>query len=66
MTKTLAQVIYSGLSTDEYAAVQNFLTDNGVNFEYSDGDPTYVIARNATASELTALETNVFGAAVTS
>jgi hypothetical protein len=66
MTKTLSQIAYSDLTPEEHDAVKNFFGDNGVNYSESVDDPTWVIALNANSNVLLAMETNVFGAAVTS
>jgi hypothetical protein len=66
MTKTFAQVIYSDLTADEADAVKKFLGDNGLNWEDSPSDPSWVRVLNASAADLSALEINVFGSAVAS
>lgn len=65
MNKVLVETAYTELNAEQHDAVTKFLGDNGINYRYSVDDLTWVIVLNATGSDLTALETNVFGAAVT-
>jgi hypothetical protein len=60
MIKTFAQVIYSDLTEEEFAAAETFCTDNGIAYEWSISDATWIRLLNPSKSDLTAIETNVF------
>lgn len=65
MVKTFARIIYSEITPEQFDAVKAYAMENGVPYEYDDGDTSWIMPLNATGAQLVALETSAFGATVT-